>query len=256
MQNTPKILKWKDHSLCIDLAEDFLENIKFSIFESKSSNDEEGVKKYLEKIRGDLSLNFAFASTFGTGVALAFPIVKGLIENGNLQIESSFENLVLLTITSFSIIYLESKKEQLEPKQVEILRKDSKNLLEELKLRGIGNNIVKKLNLIFSTLSNIFNYIFKSFGLVLQGILDILAYTSILVPFMNAVGYIVDKYDLTLDNFVGNFTSLGVGVTSLVAKHGINFIKSKIKKNLGNDFGDLDTQKEEEIQIIQDRSLD
>ena len=243
MTNNFKVLKWQDYSKSIDLAQDFLENIKSSLFEAKSQKDENEIIKYLEKVKQDLSLYFAFASTVGTGVGFALPIVKNLIENANLQIESSSENLILLTITCFTITYLEIKKGQLDPLQVDLLRKDSKSLLTELKLRGIGGGIVKKI------------IHFKAFGLVVQGFLDIFAYTAILVPFMNGVKYIVGKYDLTLDNFVGNFTSLGVGVTSLAAKHGIDYIKSKLKKNLGKDFDDLDTPKspEGEVEIIQDK---
>ena len=163
--------------------------------------------------------------------------------------------MILLTITCFTITYLEIKKGQLDPLQVDLLRKDSKSLLTELKLRGIGGGIVKKIIHVFDAISQIFNFIFKAFGLVVQGFLDIFAYTAILVPFMNGVKYIVGKYDLTLDNFLGNFTSLGVGVTSLAAKHGIDYIKSKLKKNLGKDFDDLDTPKspEKEVEIIQDK---
>lgn len=255
MNSVIKVLKWQDYSKSIDLAQDFLENIKISLLESKSDNEENNIIKYLEKVKQDLSLNFAFASTFGTGVGFALPIVKDLIENGNLQIEASSENLILLTITCFTITYLEIKKGQLEPLQVDLLRKDSKSLLTELKLRGIGGGIVKKVIQVFEVISQIFNYIFKAFGLVVQGFLDIFAYTSILVPFMNGVKHIVGKYDLTVDNFVGNFTSLGIGVTSLAAKHGINYIKSKLKKNLGKDFDALDTTKssQNEVEIIQDK---
>lgn len=255
MNSVIKVLKWQDYSKSIDLAQDFLENIKISLLESKSDNEENNIIKYLEKVKADLSLNFAFASTFGTGVGFALPIVKDLIENGNLQIEASSENLILLTITCFTITYLEIKKGQLEPLQVDLLRKDSKSLLTELKLRGIGGGIVKKVIQVFEVISQIFNYIFKAFGLVVQGFLDIFAYTSILVPFMNGVKHIVGKYDLTVDNFVGNFTSLGIGVTSLAAKHGINYIKSKLKKNLGKDFDALDTTRssQNEVEIIQDK---
>jgi len=106
MTNNFKVLKWQDYSKSIDLAQDFLENIKSSLFEAKSQKDENEIIKYLEKVKQDLSLNFAFASTFGTGVGFALPIVKNLIENANLQIESSSENLILLTITCFTITYL------------------------------------------------------------------------------------------------------------------------------------------------------
>jgi hypothetical protein len=255
MTNNFKVLKWKDHSIGIDLAQDFLENIKSSLFEAKIEDNENEIKRFLEKVKQDLSLNFAFASTFGTGVGFALPIIKDLIENGNLQIDASSENLILLTITCFTIMYLEIKKGQLEPDQIELLRRDSKSLLTELKLRGIGGGIVKKVIQVFDIISQIFNYIFKAFGLVIQGFLDIFAYTSILVPFMNGIKYIVGKYELTTDNFVGNFTSLGIGVTSLVAKHGINYIKSKLKKNLGKDFDALDTTKstQTEVEIIQDK---
>lgn len=230
MNNKNSILRWQEYSQNVDDAYEFLENIKIKLLESDRQ------KSFINKIISDLGINFTLAAKFGGGVTLFSPLVKSLIENGNIQIETSLENIALLTITTFSIIYLESKKEELEPWQLEELRKDSKTLLTELKLKGIGGGIVKKFIKVFDSISNIFNYIFKSLGVVSQGILDIISYTAILVPFMNGVNYIIGKYDLSLDNFIGNFLSLGVGITSLIAKHGLDYIRKKIEKNLGQNI--------------------
>lgn len=255
MQNNFKILNFVDHSKTSDLAEDFLENIKFQLLESKKDDNLKEIEKYTNKIKSDLKIHFAFSATFGTGLALMVPIVKDLIENQNINVETNFENLVLLTITSLTILYLETKKESLEIEQIQSIERDSKTLLTELKLKGIGGGIVKKLINVYNSISQLFNHIFRSLGIVTQSLLDIFAYTTILVPFINSVKYIVGKYDLNFENFITNFASIGIGALSLVSKHGIDYIKSKLKKNLGKDFDDLDTPKspEKEVEIIQDK---
>lgn len=252
MQNATKILKWEDHSFCIDMAENFLENIKLPVFETISTTDEESIKDYLKKIKDDLNLNWEATIFLGTGVSFFIPIVKNLIEKGNINVELSFENLILLVVTTLSILYIEYKKGELSKTEEGLLKKDSRSLLFELRLKGIGQGIVKKLKDIFFEILSTFS---RSFGLVTKGLLDVLGYTSILVPFMNAVRFLVDKYDLTLDNFVGNFISLGVGLSAIISKNGIDWLLKKFRKNLSPDsvdpLGDKDTS--DDIKMIKDQ---
>jgi hypothetical protein len=83
--------------------------------------------------------------------------------------------------------------------------------------------------------------VFKNSDKVIVGLVNMFGYTSLLIPTMNAILAMVNKYDLNLDTLYGNFLSLATGITTLLAKQGINWIfkqlkdKLKIKKDLRTD---------------------
>jgi len=47
---------------------------------------------------------------------------------------------------------------------------------------------------------------------------------------MNTIALFVGNYDLTIDTFIGNMISLTIGVTSLLAKQGVNFLFDRLRK--------------------------
>jgi hypothetical protein len=100
------------------------------------------------------------------------------------SIELTYDKVVLLTICAITIIYIEEKFTSAI--EEDILRKDSKSMLEELKLMGIGNGIVKKLIRIFKSTS-IFKLIGKHVGSIVGGFMDMFAYTAMLIPIMNGI---------------------------------------------------------------------
>jgi hypothetical protein len=185
-------------------------------------------------------------------------------------VELTTESVVLATICALSILYLEGKKTKKVDE--EALRTDSKSMLEELKLRGIGNGIVKKIIAAFESIKNIFTTITKHTGSVINGFIDMFAYTALLIPVMNAVKFIIGKYDLNLETLVSNFAGLAVGIGTVVAKHAITDIISKLKNknsinikknNIVNDiktpviqkFGDREFGKSysDDVEIIQEQ---
>lgn len=235
-----KILRFNEITGSLELTEDFFNNFEYKLDESFS--DERGeIEEIVKKVKKDLKLHLSLSTTFGTGIALMMPVVQNLIKNWTLNIEANRENLVLLILTSFAIIYLEHQKTLKDPDPMTLsnLERDSKTLLTELKLKGIGNGIVKKLIKVFESIVGLFNIIFKNIGVVAQNLLDMLAYTSMLVPFINSISFIIGKYELDFDTFIGNFASLGFGITSLIAKHGIDYIISKLQNVLGLDYSDV-----------------
>jgi hypothetical protein len=102
-------------------------------------------------------------------------------------------------------------------------------MLEELKMRGFGNGIVKKLMKSLESIKNIFLIIGKHIGAVIGGVIDMFAYTSILIPLLNGVMTMIHKYDLNLDTLSQNFLGLSVGVGTIITKHGIVEIINKLK---------------------------
>lgn len=220
-----EIIKFREYSLQDSMVVDFLNSFDKMITES----DETSYKKIEKKVISDLKLNAELVLTFGAGIGAFYPIVARLMNNMSIDsIELTPDRIVLLTIAAITIIYLEEKKCK-SSKEEEILTKDSKSMLEELKMMGIGNGIVKKLIKGLKSITNIFSLIGKHLGAVVGGFIDMFAYTSMLIPIMNGILYVIGKYDMNLDTLCDNFMGLAMGIGTVIAKHGIVEILNKIK---------------------------
>lgn len=225
-----KIQRYNEHALYMSMSEYFIDSLDSSIItESDGSSNYKAVEK---KVISDLKLNMSVVGTFGAGISAMYPIVQGLVNNMEINIDLTPEKVVLLTIVAFTIIYLEEKKSKMDPKKEAILTKDSKSMLEELRMAGIGNGIVKKLIEGYKSIKNIFSLIGKHTGAIIGGFIDMFAYASLAIPILNGVAAIVGKYDLTLDSLPGNFLGLATGVGTLIAKHGITDILNRLKGKL------------------------
>jgi hypothetical protein len=209
------------------MAQDFLNSFDEIVIEG--SGGESSYNKVAKKVISDLKLNFSLVSTFGAGIGALYPVVQGIMTNMNLDsFNLTQESIVLLTLAAVTITYLEEKKFKSTEEEA-ILTKDSKSMLEELKMRGFGNGIVKKLMKSLESIKNIFSIIGKHLGAVIGSIIDMFAYTSLLIPIMNGVMFIINKYDLNLETLPQNFLGLAVGVGTIITKHGIVEIINRIK---------------------------
>ena len=237
-----KIKRYKEYVSFEDMAYEFVNSFELMLNENESPKEDwEPVWK---KFKNDLKLHAGLIGVFGTGIAAFIPVVMGMMENMNISTAVTFENGVLLTICSLTIIYLEEKKFK-NSKEEEILTKDSKSMLEELKMMGLGNGIVKLVIKSFEGIKNLFSVIGKHLGAVVGGVVDMFAYSSFLIPVMNGIKYLIGEYNLTPETISQNLIGLGAGLATLVAKHGINYIVNKIKGKFkikkGDVIDDLDT---------------
>ena len=223
-----KIQKFQQYSLQDSMCLDFINSFDGLITES----DETEYKKVQKRVISDLRLNGNLSLTFGTGIKAFYPVVDKLMTNMKISsIDITADKVVLLTICAFTIVYLEEKKFK-DGQEEEILTKDSKSMLEELKMMGIGNGIVKKLVKLFKSITSIFTIIGKHLNTVTKGFIDMFAYTAILIPIMNGILYVIGKYDLNVDTFLENFAALAMGVGTLIAKNGIISIIDKLKDKI------------------------
>ena len=226
-----------------NMAYDFINSFDMIILESEETN----YKKIEKKVISDLKLNVRMITTFGAGMGALYPIVNNLLMNTKLPTDISPESIVLLTIAAFTIVYLEEKEFKNKNEQEELV-KDSKYMLEELKMMGIGNGIVKKIIKALSSIKNIFSIISKHIGVAVIGLVDMFAYTALLIPIMNGINFIITKHGLTIDTLPQNFLGLAVGVGTIIAKHGISEIINKIKNkfpklNKNKVLDDIETPK-------------
>ena len=239
------------------------------------------IKKILKSFQKDLSFNYGLVFTFGAGIKALYPIVDSLIRNGNLKIETNVESIVLLTVAGLAVVYLEEIRNKTGDEKIPcpdcktigkdkldcdlcdgkgcqycgdcpacggegyiksvVTKEDARTILEELKLRGIGNGIVKKLVSSLHAIKNIVKTIFKNTPYVISSFMEMFGYTSILIPTMNAISSMIGKYHFTMDNLATNFLSIGVGITTILARSGYNYLMKKLKKKYGiKTSGDID----------------
>jgi hypothetical protein len=237
-----KVQRFGEYSLQDEMAQDFLNSFDEIVKESDGGSSYEKVAK---KVISDLKLNISLVATFGAGIGALYPVVDGLMKNMNLDsFNLTTESIVLLTLASVAITYLEEKKCK-SVKEEDELTKDSKSMLEELKMRGFGNGIVKKLMKSLQSVKSIFSIIAKHLGAVIGGVVDMFAYTALLIPLLNGVMAVINKYELNLDTLPQNFLGLTVGIGTIIAKHGIveilNRIKNRFPINAREVLDDIET---------------
>lgn len=252
-----KVLSYKQYQMAEDLADSIANPII-----NESDNKDQQINGILKKLSQDLKFNYGLVLTFGVGVRVMYPIVEGLISNGSLNIEPTLENIVLVSIAALTITYLEESKNKAGDAEVPcdckskskdcevcdgtgmvksiVTKQDARTILEELKLRGIGNGIVKKMVECFKFLGSIFKSLFKNTPYIINGLIDMLAYTSILIPAMNGISAIVGKYDLTIDTLIGNASAISLGIATFLSKYGFDWLVKKFKNKFGFDTKNLD----------------
>lgn len=191
-------------------------------------------KRIEKKVLSDLKLDTKLVFTFGAGIGALYPVVQNMMQNLSLSgVEMTKETTVLLTIACITIVFLEEKKYK-TPEEEEKLTKDSKSMLEELRMRGIGDGIVKKVMKSIESIKNVFAVVAKHLGAMVGGVIDMFGYTAILIPIMNAILWIIGKYDMSVDAVIQNFFSLGAGIASRIAKHGLVELINKLRGFISN----------------------
>ncbi len=253
-----RVLNFEKYQLAEDLS-NFIANP--TILESAEKEGQ--IDSILKKLSVDLRFNYGLVFTFGVGVKVMYPIVDGLISNGTLNIEPTIENIVLVSIAALTITYLEESKNKAGDSQVPcdcknkskdceecggtgmiqsvVTKQDARTILEELKLRGIGNGIIRKMVECFKFLGSVLKSLFKNTPYVVNGLIDMLAYTSILIPAMNGISAIVGKYELTMDTLISNSAAIALGITTFLSKYGFDWLVKKFKNKFGFNTKNLDT---------------
>jgi hypothetical protein len=220
-----------DGLLIFDTLEDLIDDVDK---DEQELNKSTPFKRIEKKVLSDLKLDAKLVFTFGAGIGALYPVVQNMMQNLSLSgVEMTQETTVLLTIACITIVFLEEKKYK-TPEEEEKLTKDSKSMLEELRMRGIGDGIVKKVMKSIESIKNVFAVVAKHLGAMVGGVIDMFGYTAILIPIMNAILWVIGKYDMSVDAVIQNFFSLGAGIASRIAKHGLVELINKLKGIISN----------------------
>jgi len=212
------------------MTDDLIDFLSNSVI-NESDKGQSAIDSMLKGLARDLKFNMGLVFTFGVGIRAMYPIVDNLIQNGTLKIEANTENIVLICLAALTITYLEETNNKAGQTEVEcsckskkdceicggtgvvksiVTKKDAQTILEELKLRGVGNGIIRKMVECFKSIGNISKTLFKNSPYVINGLMDMLAYTGLLLPTMNAISALIGKYDLNMDTLPGNFMAVGL----------------------------------------------
>jgi hypothetical protein len=215
-----EIIKFKDFNKSEEMANTFL-----SLIGLTNESNKNNIDKILKKLSKDLNFNIGLVLTFGTGINALYPIVDKLLKS-EINDMVTIDTVVLLTITALSITYLDVKNRKGGNKNFS--RKEAQSMLEELKMRGIGNGLVKKFVNIFKSIGEFAKELFKSTKYTINNIIDMFAYTSILIPFMNTINAFIGKYNMTVDNIISNLKITSIGIGTILVKHGVNWLVDKL----------------------------
>jgi hypothetical protein len=223
------ILKFSDYQNWQEIAYNFLNDIDSGVLHE--SGEENHLSDIIKSILNKFGFNMSLVLTFGTGVKLMYPIVFKLIENMELEIKPSQEDIVLLCITMLSIIYLENNRTPPIPAE------DIKNKLNAEVQMKFGNPriLIDKLLKCFQSIFLFIKKFPKLFGVALNSIIEMFAYTAILQPVMNAISSLVGTYHITPENLSGNLISLATGVATISGKTILDFITNHTKNKSTKD---------------------
>lgn len=259
-----KIYKISEYNNIFKLVEDFSEYLNNESKLEKDNNFKKN-ENILNKIIKDLNLNFNMLDFLGSGLLIFSNITKSLFKG--LNIELTDEVVVLSTVCAITIMYLDFI-DDVEKRNK--LVTDSKNQLEELKLRGVGNGIIKKLIKAFESIKNFFTIISKDINIKIESFFDILLDNPTLKHTINSISFVIDKNNITLENIVDSFSNLNSGITTNFGKQIINDVLinlsnkvsfknkkiiSEIETPIIQKFGDktFGSEKESGLQIIQEQ---
>lgn len=187
----------------------------------------------IKNVQKDLKINLFFVSTFGLGIGSFMPVILNLMKNHKLEFDLNPKNITMLTICAIAII-----------------TNDNKEAIDKLKNKLKENNILDLLDEVIISIKSIKNILVKVFikiGEVLTtpaGLMDLLAYTSILTPIMNIFNNLVIENGIGIETLQsisnsisdkGSLLAIGFSLTTLVAKKFLTNFLNKVKEFFNKD---------------------
>jgi hypothetical protein len=140
-----RVLKFKQ----VELAKDLMSYIDDVVLETNYSLPK---NTFLDKLK----IHKILIDQNKDNLVLLDKITEELAKNSTLNIELDENIIMLFCVAAFSVNELKNAKFLIDNNIVKSeFEIEIKSVLEELKLLGVGNNLVKKLSQIFSSLSKL-----------------------------------------------------------------------------------------------------
>jgi hypothetical protein len=171
---------------------------------------EEKGKTIIQDIVEDLKLAPKFIFTFGTGVTAFYEPLSKLLDGSGLQLDDY--NIYLLIITAIAGILNET---------------DYNKLVEALREKGLLPMLGHVKEFILNTEKLLKEVVKKSLGAT-YSLLDILGFTSLLVPSMSIISKVILENGITMNSMTSLFSGLILATIAYSAKSVIKKIKNKL----------------------------
>lgn len=193
-----KIYNYEDYNIYDNITEDFLKHLNSLKIINLNNSYIDSQNEIINRIKIDTFI----LDIIGSDITFFYNIVEILIKNTN-KIELTNDNVVLSTLCSLSIIFIEENKNN---ENNNLLVKNSKSILEELKMGGVGDGIVKSIINLFYNIKNLISLIYKKIKIV--NFFEIFKYIKNLKVFFSSIIYLIEDYNLDIETSIKNFVGL------------------------------------------------
>jgi hypothetical protein len=169
-----------------------------------------------KKLFNEAGLNLYSFGVYGVSVTALYPIIQKLMETGKFDITPSVQNVVLLTICAVTILVKENKDK-------------AQKLVTLATERGMSSEDLDKVINQIRTTKEIFAEVAHNFGKVISTFTDMLAYTSLLVPFSMVLSSLISQGRIDSELMSQSFPALEVSMGSMAFKLLLNRIMHKLE---------------------------
>ncbi len=206
-----EILKYRD----IDIVEDFLNQV---FMESVMESSEILADTYLSKL--DIHKNIL--DEYADIIPNLNRISNDLIKNSGLKIDLNTFNVTLFSLASLSNCILSNAKYLIDHEIVKHeYETELKSVLEELKLNGIGNELVRNLSKFYSMIIDMSSNLFHD-----KDIHNSLKPKNLLL----AVDDYIKRNKITFETFISKFEKLSILISKYVKSGKLDTFKIKFSQ--------------------------
>lgn len=169
-----------------------------------------------KKLISEIGFNLYSVGTYGVSVAALYPVIHKLMETGKFDMSPSVQNVVLLTICAITVLIKENKDK-------------AQNLILFANKKGMTQDDLDKVVNQIKTTKGLFAEVALNFGKVISTFTDMLAYTSLLVPFSMVLGSLISQGRIDTEIFSQSIPALEVSMGAMGLKLLLNKIMHKLE---------------------------
>lgn len=169
-----------------------------------------------KKLMSEIGFNLYTVSAYGVSITALYPIIHKLMETGEFDSKPSINNVVLLTTCAITLLLKENKEK-------------AKKLIDFSIEKGMSQSDLDKVVNQIKTIKGLFTEIAKNFGKVIGTFTDMLAYTSLLIPFSMVLSSLITKGTITSEVLSQSLPALELSLGTFGFKMLLNRIMHKME---------------------------
>ncbi len=169
---------------------------------------------------------FEFLKSYN--ISPLYNFINSLIKNEKVNTEITNNLITSITICATAIAHIEDRKTKLSTEEKDVIIREIKLELEEFRMQGVYG-VVKKSVKCIEAIRSIFNVISKHIGKIAYCFSDIFNYENLLIPIIQILSTLIDKYKIDMETLPGILIGAGSGLTTLITNNFIVDLISKLK---------------------------